>query len=207
MRTRLALFVAAALLAGCKPSTREIEGSVFIATKSGEVFKLAAVEVLAVSAPEGRQHLDQAKKLAAQDSDKLSRISLELGEESQRRFKLWEAAIKVKPYDQEKIKPLQTSWDDASRRSRLASDAVALAEARAAVGSDAFAKPWPKVLASTQTDADAKFKLTVPAGQPAALAVRASRTVGKEEERYYWFLPVPPDAKGPVHLSNANLLR
>lgn len=63
--------------------------------------------------------------------------------------------------------------------------------------------------ASTQTDADGNYSLTVPAAGDGFLFASSSRQLGKDEsESYYWIQKVTLPSPGPVHLStNTNLTR
>jgi hypothetical protein len=64
---------------------------------------------------------------------------------------------------------------------------------------------WPHV-DSVRTDADGKFKLTVPSGHRYVLVADGSRVIFDEHEYYHWYVHVNPAQGREVLLSNDNML-
>lgn len=97
-------------------------------------------------------------------------------------------------------------WYEALAKNDIAGAALDAARAETGSGTAAFHEEWPQVITTTLTDADGAFKIAFPADREVMLVAKASRLVGKEEEKYFWCVPVSATHKGPFHLSNANLL-
>jgi hypothetical protein len=55
---------------------------------------------------------------------------------------------------------------------------------------DLYEQLVPKAEGETSTDADGNFSYSSEASDPAVVAGKTSRSVGKEFERYHWFVPV-----------------
>ena len=197
------------LLAGCKPSQRELTGTVFIAARTGEVFKLAAVEIKVVSAPEALRQLGVAKGSAAQLIPQLQQEYDLAHANNAKAYGQFSVMAKDKSLDPEKLRAdlaAMTRWNEARAKNDIARAALDAARAEAASGTAAFYEEWPQVITTTLTDADGAFKIAFPADREVMLVAKASRLVGKEEEKYFWCVPVSATHKGPFHLNNANLL-
>jgi hypothetical protein len=65
----------------------------------------------------------------------------------------------------------------------------------------------PQPMRTTKTNADGRFSMEVPTNGTLVLAARASREVGKDEERYFWLVKLTMEGKGKksLILSNDNL--
>jgi hypothetical protein len=65
----------------------------------------------------------------------------------------------------------------------------------------------PSPISSSETGSDGNYKLTVEGSVPYYLVARASRSVGDEEEQYYWMVEttVGGGEVKEVNLSNDNL--
>jgi uncharacterized protein YcfL len=66
----------------------------------------------------------------------------------------------------------------------------------------------PKGIATTTTDSEGKFTLTLPEKDKYILAAHAQRQLFDTTERYYWVVPVDfdPSKQPTVQLSNNNLI-
>jgi len=66
-----------------------------------------------------------------------------------------------------------------------------------------YSAEWPGLVQTTTTDADGNYSFEVINRTNFVLAASANRLLSKDDESYYWFVPVP--AVGPVHLNNSNM--
>lgn len=70
-----------------------------------------------------------------------------------------------------------------------------------------FCADLPAPIAEGKTDSDGKYSIAVPGPGQYAVAAIAQRTIGSDEEHYYWLVSVDVKAGGPTSatLSNDNL--
>ena len=66
---------------------------------------------------------------------------------------------------------------------------------------------FPQEKESEETGSDGEYELTVEGGVPYYLVAQASRSLGEEEEKYYWMVKTTVEAgeEKEIHLSNDNL--
>lgn len=208
------------------PKDREISGTVFIATKGGSVVKLAAVEVKAFEWEAVNKAMTAGRKAAAElDVEATERArtkGLAAGYASQEVVEAREAlgrarsnTLNVAPASRAAtLRPFEERLDKAETEHRALTAAAsrewaAVGQFRelAQSGEAGLANLKEGLVIVATTDAEGAFKLRLPAERQVVLVARARRLVGRNEESYLWAHTVPKDEAGPVHLSNANLLR
>ena len=195
------LFVGASItIAGCTPKPRNISGQVFIQTKGAGNVTLDLVEVRAFDEAVIRPHVDSvaAKIAAIQKTDQPVMLA---------------AVAKYNAHNEEVGKTLRSgrSLADGEAEALNAEESLALKlkdELEKKTGPDLYFENLPSAtLGASTTDADGRFRISIPAGKHVALVAKGSRSVGKETERYYWIVRVDWPATGEAEclLSNHNL--
>lgn len=114
----------------------------------------------------------------------------------------------------EKMSELRTQNKPAYDALTAARTELRMLQKRSRVNLDAFralTRPYKladKYLAQTKTDADGKFRLSVPVGQRVAIMAESERTVGDKNESYQWIVWATPKkgARLDLTLANDNLL-
>jgi hypothetical protein len=199
---------------------KDIGGQVFIVTRGGPAIKLALVRVAAFRKADMETHVrdidsqlaDERAKADAEVSEasrSLQRakraVAGGLGEwmkrdaETHGRETNTKAAIdrghsvwqKFHAAEQ-KIAPAETRLREAVARQRLLSSAAPY-----------FAQ-LPEPFGTAKTDADGRFKLTVPDEETVAVLASSSRTIFDRVETYFWVVRLAPNETS-LTLSNDNL--
>ncbi|NBV24525.1 MAG: hypothetical protein EBS05_21725 [Proteobacteria bacterium] len=205
------------------PASRELAGTVFVATRGGANVMLGSVNVYA---------LDWDKANAAIKSSKESCLKLmqervaEAGaanDEAKAALKEWDAAsaafdnaqratANASPTAQAvAVGPFKTRMQQARLKAEQAREKSGSALARATqfenwskTGEMAFHTPPDDYLSKGVTDSKGAYQLQIPADRQVVLVAHSRRLAAGKEERYTWCVTVAPGEKGPVHLSNAN---
>jgi hypothetical protein len=185
-----------------------IDGAVFIVTKGGESYKLGLVELMLFNDTELRQKLEARK---TDQTNELKRL------QPAHQTAIENVAMLKKKYD-----AARDAWFDSTSNDRLKAqmdaaqkewlDAMiaegnASAAVRDSLSGRFFFKALPTPVAATKTDADGHFKITLPKTGSYCIAAQASRSVGKNQESYFWVLPLEFDSttgKATISLNNDN---
>lgn len=85
-----------------------------------------------------------------------------------------------------KLAPLH---DDLVSKERIVNDLISQQQGEVGSSATSFIDSFPEE-ASTKTDADGKFSLSVPAGSTYVIVAKASRSVGDDTEYYSWIVDV-----------------
>lgn len=252
IKTLPGLLVAAALLLGCNgkppgetktaeasliaspkpappanpaPSTREIRGTVFVATRGGQNVMLGSVMVYALEW-EAAKEMIKASKLSCLDlaearlkdcdaaNAEWDAANHELLAASAALENATRATAKVGAAAQAKaLDPFQDRLLAAAGKVSAAKEKhdSALASAKrfsrwGETGEVAFHSPPTDYIAMGATDAKGEYRVKVPTDRQVVLVANAKRLTGKREESYTWCVTVATTERGPVHLSNANWL-
>jgi hypothetical protein len=82
-----------------------------------------------------------------------------------------------------------------------------LSEVERYVSQSYYYRDLPSPLSTSETGSDGNFELTLEGGVPYYLVAKASRSVGDEEEQYYWMVKTTVDGGGEkeLNLTNENL--
>jgi hypothetical protein len=196
---------AAAALIGASAQGRDVSGQVFIVTKAHESVKLGLVPI-SVYARDAIQSsiaaVDAALKPERDEAkDQLTVIREARKSASGLHSQLWREATSSS-YDKQR-------YAAASRASHLEMNILSLEMMASRRTSFLFGStPYFRELnehhrpvATTKTDADGKFTVTVPSEGEFAIVAYAERRTPKDTENYYWCVPTADH----VDLSNDNL--
>lgn len=197
----------------------EVTGQVFIVMMSGSNVKLGLVEISAI--PEAVIAPFIAEKKA---SEEVMRASLQL--ESNDAMKTNKAARGMCAGLAEALRLTMNAYATAPSDSTLSKGkmldgqrdakckdvkrtAMSLARADAIVNhfptADYYFDGLPNGISKTNTDADGRFSLSLPAGK-FALAAHAKRELYQSTEEYFWLIWVSPEKNMSLMLSNNNLM-
>ncbi len=189
-----------------------IDGAVFIVTKGGESYKLGLVELMFFNDAELRQKLEARKTDQTNELKLLQpahQVALANVEMLKKKYDAAEAAwFELTSNDQLKAQ-LKVQYD-AAHKEWLAAVNVegnTAAAVRDSLSGRFFFKELPTPVASTKTDADGHFKITLPKTGSYCIAAQASRSVGNKQESYFWVLPLEFDSttgKATISLNNDN---
>jgi hypothetical protein len=187
----------------------ELIGDVSIVTKGGRKYKLGSVAVSAIPRDTLKKHLASKTLQAERDSQKLELdidglvATLRTAEADEDR--LWKILQRDEnnpqkrdawsvEYDKTKNLPKQIEGLKAQRR-YLASG-------------EYFFEGLPSGISTAKTDANGKFKLTIPVQGRFGVVARASRELLKGKETYFWFVWVSLDGEPSrrLMLNNENLI-
>ena len=224
--------VAASLVAQPAPvvataaKEREISGTMFVVTRGGSAVKLAAVEIQVVEWKAASDHLEEARSVSAELSAKSHAELMVTIAQWSNSVTAWQKALASLENAQRNTAQLdyfvrQAACAPFFDRLLASRDASTILERKvesettvqrcfsawALSGEKAFDQPWPGVLQAVTTDADGAFKVRVPNNRQVVLVAKAKRSVGREEEEFFWCVTVAKSDIGPVHLSTANLLK
>jgi len=218
----LACAVGVITVTGCK---KEISGEVFIVTNAGNSVKLGLVEIDLLSEEVTRHCVEQ--KLAEQESvaqqldSQITNIKSEIDrlDKAMKGFQDqldWSAVSQEsETYPSASIEKLpaykryslvysnyqQAEFGLDTMREKLT---AAQRARREFPQGDYFFSGLPSPVAHTQTDADGKFSISVPASGSFVLAAQAQRIVGNSTEHYYWLEKIPAGSHVKLTLSNNN---
>ena len=184
-------------------ATKRIEGQVFIVSKSGTAVKLALVQVSAIPLGQMEQYLGEVEREVTGERHKADSLVNEAKaavrnavNARQQDYQAW--LLHHRSASNAEYKALvERVW---KMRARL----EGAIDARHVMNSAApYVTNLPEPVASTKTDADGKFSLTLPAGDEYVLAARAKRSLpGGGSEHYFWLVKAQDST---VMLSNDNL--
>lgn len=208
------------------PKDREVSGSVFTATKGGSVVKLAAVEVKAYEWEAVNKEMEFSRKVAESLVEKTKLSALEMAKAAAAaltaaadarvaRARAGAATLGSEATSRAAaMRPFEARVEEAEAKHLvLKADAdkewalYQEFQRLALSGEDGLRDLKDGLIRIAVTDAEGAFKLRLPSDRQVVLVARAKRLVGRTEEKYLWAHTVPKDEPGPVHLSNANLLR
>lgn len=194
-------FWASLVFSGCTPKPHTINGQVFIVTQGGSNIKLGLVDVqafrLSTLQPIINRKNEQISEIISKDRP---RIDEAVSKHNAHNTLIEKAMAEHGPVSQEDFEKLSVEKEYAQRLqnelSRNTSPEVYFAEL-----------PAPP-LASAKTDSDGKFTMSIPTDDKIVFVAKATRSVGKETERYYWMVGIKwtkgNDAESLL-LSNDNL--
>jgi len=175
----------------------EVNGEVFIATQGGSNFRLGMVEVMVFE----RSKIDAILVSRKKENDQLRSVlgaqGDKLGEEARKALNAYFAASGAEKAGLLKI------MNDKESAFQAFSD-----HGYAEINSGAFYfETLPEPVLSVKTNADGKFKFSIPRGSSMVVAARATRSVGGSTEHYFWMIPVPSTSANSIDitLSNDNL--
>ena len=198
---------------------KDIDGQVFIVTRAGPAIKLALVQVAAFSKAEIEKHVADTDIHLAPERSKADSAAKRALEELQHAehgvsggFGKWMMSLqKTQAKD-----PTGQSWADPrtealrynALKDRIPKLRACFDEARARQIQLNSAAPYfvdlSAPVSTAKTDADGRFKLTVPDEQDIALLASSSRTILDRVERYFWVVRLAPHDTS-ITLSNDNL--
>jgi hypothetical protein len=198
-------------------ATKRIEGQVFIVTKSGTAVKLALVQVSAIPLGQTEQYLREVEREVIGERHKADSFVNEAKaavrnatKAREQHYQAWSRQL-GDPM-QELKKRMRGAYDASNAEYEALVKRVWKMDARLEEAVHArhvmhSAAPYftklPEPVATTKTDADGKFSLTVPAGDEYVLASRAKRSLpGGGSEHYFWLVKAQGST---VMLSNDNL--
>jgi hypothetical protein len=223
--------LAVALLAtvvACGSKTGEMNGDIFIVTKSGENIKLGLVDVQAFPEDVIAQHLAE-RRSTAQAALKTVWPSWQKAVAREMHADSVEKAIEERPDVEPWVQEWEKTLSHSSRDTALFMNRPKFREYLDAVDAEGSAmtslvaiatkvNPWrgldyfitglPAPLVAAKTDADGKFKLSLKRRGRYGLLAFSSRTVGDKLETYQWFVWASLDGQpsGRIFLSNDNLI-
>lgn len=202
------LFLCATLFWGCV--NREIKGTVYIKTGSGESVRLSLVDVYAFKKLEFDKYMAQNNKVIADSliawNQKLSRLKTiqdSLKTISDIAFSRYLESIGPNGFS----KSLEAAYHHARDTYYLSMEntyaALNNVSYYESVGAH-FSSDFPPEVAVSKTDVNGTFVLNIPRGQHVLFA-RSSRNAGGNTELYYWVVPVDNKTNLPIELNNDNL--
>lgn len=204
--TLIAISMALPMVA-CGSREGQLNGEVFIVTKGGQNVRLGLVEVRLIPEKDIKAFVETKQTKAKEEMEKLrpqlaeakaaletaERVEKEAGRVHDARFQESVAAAMGKG-----------NYTEASERARAASDAWIkrirdTGQTRSAyftlvqrhnyfVSGKYYFEGLPGGTATTKTDADGKFSLTLNKKERYAVAAHGSRNIGDTTEEYYWLL-------------------
>ena len=217
----VATLVALMLLTACK-SDVQVSGDVFVATRGGQAFKLALVNVnaytdseirkaAAVQAQQAKAYFPRGSALdsliakAAAAGERLSVLADAPG--SQANLAVWTQKYTIPEYPGVGDKARWNAWRMAYYDSLAVMTPMRLAQARADSLFGVISEAFPAPAATGKTDADGRFVLTLERGKRYALHAMATREVFNTTETYEWLIWVTPSKDGArVILANDNMI-
>jgi hypothetical protein len=203
--TTITCFAAAALIASAQG--RDVSGQVFIVTKAHESVKLGLVPISVYARDAIKSSIeavDTALKSERDEAkDQLSVISEAQKSASRLQDQLWRE-VRSSSYDKQR----SAAWSRASSLEMdiLSRETMASRRTSFLFGSTPYFRELNehhRPVATTKTDADGKFTVTVPNDGEFAIVAYSERQTPKGSENYYWCVP----AADHVDLSNDNFTR
>jgi hypothetical protein len=198
---------------------RVVDGQVFVVTRGAEAIKLPLVQILAIPVQDMENHLTEvearikADRARADSSAAAASSALSKAEHGvSGGFGRWMMTLQKT----QRKDPTGQAWSDPgteshrfnSMRGRIPSLEGRLEEVRTKQSRLHSAAPFfeglPTPEVSAKTDADGRFKLSIPDQGEFALVAASSRAVGDRVEKYYWVVRLKPE-DSTVTLSNDNL--
>lgn len=196
-----------------------IEGQVFVVTAGAQAIKLPLVQVTAIPKTEIERHVKDTELQISPERAKADAAVTEATEVFERAkravaggFGAWMTQSRQEhPRD-----PTGQSWADPrteSARYTAAKERLPKAEARLVQALEhqkilQSAAPYfvslPASMATAKTDADGRFKLTLPDDGDVAIVAKSTRAVFNKVENYFWVI-VLKSSDSTVTLSNDNL--
>jgi hypothetical protein len=174
-----------------------VSGQVFVVTKGGQTFKLPIIEVNAIPEKVITQYIASRQQTRQEQIAILQPKVDTLKTESKNLEEIYMGSSMFKDPEHE---TKHQAWK--SKVNEFINVRVELDE----VLSDGyFFVAMPPSKATAKTDADGKFKLSLPAGKY-ALAAFGSRHIAGDIERYHWLVWVTVPSKGDIMLSNDNMM-
>lgn len=201
-----------------KPRNGLLEGSIFIATKGGENFKLGAVKVLIFPST----FMDSVKSIDEQsyrDCESLQpridakKSELEVLEKSYHEYKDSDAGkddcTSMYAYAAN-VSPAKTATNPIAKSYWVANDELEelyLKLNSFRIPQYYFSKINSQPLLVTESDAEGKFQVELPLKDDYVLAASADRQIGDKTEKYYWLIKFSFNGapKRSINLSNNNL--
>lgn len=204
------------LFTGCNREG-QLEGEAFIVTRGGENIELGLVEVRAIPEDEITDFVLQKKRIAQDslakwdpvvsrsearvDSIRAVEDSLEAVADSLRDTSRW--------WDSTEYEALQERLDKTrSEETDIFSAMLWDKNTRARwQNEDFFFEDLPEGVASTKTDAEGEFSLTLKRNDRYAIAAKGSRHIGGRNEDYHWLIwtSLEGEPSKRIFLSNDNL--
>ncbi len=200
-------------------SGKELEGQVFVVTKGAQAIKLPLVPIMALRVDELQTHVGEIAGKTNPECAKAeskTRTSIEELQSARRGvsggFGKWMMTLqKTQPKD-----PAGKAWADprteALRYNALQKEipklearaANAAAQQKVVCSAAPYFENLPQPVVTAKTDADGRFKLTVPDDVEIVIAARSQRQVFNTVENYFWMIRVKPTDSN-ITLSNDNL--
>ena len=175
-----------------------VTGQVFIVTKGGDNIKLGGVHVKLYTEEEVetmiKSRQEEAQKKMSYNDPRIEKAKI-----------MSDAADKAI----ESLEYGSDGYSNASNRKATANNyySAVLSDREAWLSSDAYFDAFPYRLADAETDADAKFSISVPTNGKFVLIARASRKVGDSDEYYYWMVRLAMNGENnkTILLNNENI--
>jgi hypothetical protein len=198
-------------------ATKRIEGQVFIVTKGGSAIKLALVQVSAIPLGQMERYLGEVEREVTGERHKADSLISEAKaavrnatNAREQHYQAWQR--QQGDVIQEFKKNMRGEYNASNAEYKGLVERVWKMQARleeaihtrhAMYSAAPYFTKLPEPVASTKTDADGKFGLTLPAGDEYVLGARAKRSLpGGGSEHYFWLVKAQSST---VMLSNDNL--
>ena len=190
----------------------DLSGEVFIVTKGGQNYKLGLVPISLFSNEAIQPYLDEKKKVAAAELARLKPLVTAAKSDSDRKEIAERAAFDAylnadySSPNRNKLDAAHKLAQDQASKAQSAYFELIRQQSRYLSGHFYFSD-FPKPLVTSQTNADGRFTIEIPAKGEFVVAANAKRSVGDSTERYFWLIKVSldGDAKKAIMLSNNNL--
>lgn len=220
---RLLFVVLLVLVLGCQspekvmpPKSVPVDGQVFIVTKGRENVKLALVTVeaypesaalRAIAAGEAELESAQTERDAMQQSatsiDRLAREHVDLRRRYYEALDRGEAGYDKTEAISARMERAKADHDrELERLSRLQAQYARFTSGQS------YLEKLPGSSISAKSDADGRFRVSLPVGKRFAFAAHAGRETPGDREEYYWFVWFTPrdSVENRIMLSNDNLV-
>ena len=187
----------------------EVTGTVSILSKGGRKYKLGSAAVYAIPGDALKKHLESKTGHREVESRKLQRdidrLTAMLNIAQAEEARLW----KILQPDERNSRKAE-AWRFVYNKAKTITQQIEelQAQRQGLTSGDYFLDGLPAAIASAKTDADGKFKLTIPRRGRYGVVVRASRDLLKGQETYFWFVWVSLDSEPSkrLRLSNDNMM-
>lgn len=187
----------------------EVTGTIFIVTKGGRKYRPGSAVVYAIPEDALKKHLEGKTRQGELESQKLQRdierLTSMLGIATAEEDRLW----KVLQRDESNARKAD-AWRFVYNKAKATAQQIEDLQARRQhlTTGEYFFDGLPSGISAAKTDADGRFRLTIPRRGRFGVVASASRDLLKGKETYFWFVWVglAGESSKRLRLSNENMM-